>query len=322
MSRLHRKPKGCKISQKLKIELQSLVAYGSYDDLVVLLDGNSMKKQQITESVYNLYMPSNDPHDERVSNVDLFLQGKGRFRALFGCDRPVSISKTDLIVPGFLHNIPDIIIRVSSNMVNKQLLMSKSLSNNQHIKAERIYMHVKEVKENWKKAFTLCTDSSSPYKSFHATGTYPTGTNWYDYVEWLRIRFYRRYECVHNDNATGKKKDIPKETYFKGFFAFAIWGFIPPPGFDEFKSMAMKEIGKRHEECNTGDNDDETDSDKSEEYDPLIFCRNDGDDENIHDYLLEYATDYDESDEEDDEEIDDEDDEERDEEDAKLKSSC
>lgn len=148
MSKLYQKPKGCKITQKLKIELQSLFEYACYDNPKVLLGGNSMKKPVITDSVYDLYMPSNDQTNHHVSNVDLFLQGKGHFRPLFGCNRPESSSKADLVILHFLHNIPDTVFHVSPKIINRQLLTSKSLSNNQDMKAERVYIHAKEVEAN------------------------------------------------------------------------------------------------------------------------------------------------------------------------------
>ena len=39
--------------------------------------------------------------------------------------------------------------------------------------------------------------------------------------------------------ASNDSNDVPPETYFKGFFAFALWGYINPPGFDHYKSNAM-----------------------------------------------------------------------------------
>ena len=189
-------------------------------------------------------------------------------------------------------------------MINRQLLTAKSLLNYQDIKPERVYLHAKEVEANCKKALALCMSSSLPYKSFHAIGKYPSGTNWYDYVEWLRTSFYKRYECSPDDNdiesedegfneedadeepnndsnnnskesnkepkANNNKKgedssysdeassnedssssneeaqkdDLPIETYFKGFFSFVIWGYIPPPGFEKLKSMSMNAIAK------------------------------------------------------------------------------
>ena len=37
-------------------------------------------------------------------------------------------------------------------------------------------------------------------------------------------------------------KTIPYDVYFKGFFAFAVWGYIPPPGGDEFQSLFIKTV--------------------------------------------------------------------------------
>lgn len=63
------------------------------------------------------------------------------------------------MIPYFLHNIPDTVFRVSPKMISLQLLISKTLSNNQDLKTERVYIHAKEVEANFKKALALCISS-------------------------------------------------------------------------------------------------------------------------------------------------------------------
>ena len=36
--------------------------------------------------------------------------------------------------------------------------------------------------------------------------------------------------------------ELPADEYFKVFFAFALWGFIPPGGGDYFKSALMAAV--------------------------------------------------------------------------------
>ena len=55
------------------------------------------------------------------------------------------------------------------------------------------------------------------------------------------------------------KVDVPPDTYFKAFFAFALWGYIPPPGYKQYQSLMMKTLlddddvvtksGKRNLSC-------------------------------------------------------------------------
>ena len=42
------------------------------------------------------------------------------------------------------------------------------------------------------------------------------------------------------DDSSVKSEGAPHHKYFKGFFAFAIWGYIPPPGGEEFQSLYIK----------------------------------------------------------------------------------
>ena len=90
-------------------------------------------------------------------------------------------------------------------MVNRQLLTSKTLKNSQDIKPNRTCNHAKEVEANCKKAFALCKQPDSPCKSFN--GTWPSGTDWYDCVEWLRVKCYERHAMDDMDNDIGSDEE-------------------------------------------------------------------------------------------------------------------
>ena len=149
---------------------------------------------------------------------------------------------------------------------------------------------------------------SPKYKDFK--GTYPSGTNYFDYLDWIRKKMHvamkkendgdvkfddEKYldaipetESSEDDGSNqgndeeektrrtkpGKNKnkkrvddddesfevdsdddteseqsydsqnvddvDIDPGEYFKGFFAFALWGYIPAPGGEEYKSTIMQ----------------------------------------------------------------------------------
>ena len=38
------------------------------------------------------------------------------------------------------------------------------------------------------------------------------------------------------------KDNVPDSEFFKGFWAFALWGYIPPPGYEEFKCALINTI--------------------------------------------------------------------------------
>ena len=72
---------------------------------------------------------------------------------------------------------------VGPDCMNVGLLTRKNKSNPANISANTLYLNAKKVEANCKKALTLCMGSSSPYKNF--SGTFPSGTNWFDYLRWV-----------------------------------------------------------------------------------------------------------------------------------------
>ena len=92
----------------------------------------------------------------------------------------------------------------------------------------------------------------SPYRNFD--GTFPSGTNYEDYSLWIRREMYYVVntvpiedvidediinladdEEVDDDGGDSDDDDgivMPDDKYFKGFFAFALFGYIPPSGGD------------------------------------------------------------------------------------------
>ena len=126
MTNRHRKSKHVKVTQKLKIELQSLISYACYDHDDVLLAGKSMTQPEIQNRMYKLYMPPiKGKGKERLSIVEMFLTGKGRFEPLFKCvetiDNLPSGNYTKLVIPELLHNIPDQVFTVGKQVTAQML---------------------------------------------------------------------------------------------------------------------------------------------------------------------------------------------------------
>ena len=44
---------------------------------------------------------------------------------------------------------------------------------------------------------------------------------------------------VNNDDGT---EEVPDNEFFKGFWAFALWGYIPPLGFEEYKCALITTV--------------------------------------------------------------------------------
>ena len=311
------------ISKRLQTEFQSLIAFACYDSDSVLKAGKSAKRLTIVTKIAEKYMPSNSCNGDRMSFVDLFLEGKGRFKHLFVEKTTQSDTESStatstnhsptpsvLMIPSFLHCNPGHELVVRNGCIDKSLLTRKNLSNPVDIQAMTLYRHAKEVEMNCKKALAFCLGEDSPYRNWN--GTYPSGTNWEDYLIWVRTKMYHSsldttaivevvdeesnedgnadgnedgndedgnvldededeeeasengggncilQEPVNNDagNVEDPVEDpdevgtahedelpsLPPDEIFKGFLAFALWGFITPEGGDQYKSTLMATV--------------------------------------------------------------------------------
>ena len=278
-----RRPKGSGIvksplTKRLQTELQSLIAYAVYDSKAVLQGGVSGTKSMITNRLYDAYMPSDLVDDDRISGVEMFLQGSNRFKYLFealedsdneiGSDPYTNRAPAKLVIPESMHCITGAEIVVGRGCITKSLLTRKNLSNMADIKADTLFRNAKGVEANCKKALAICVSKDSPYRGFD--GTFPSGTNRDDYLLWIRKKMYLLEKSVKvtildddddaesNDvecddagsdgaasvcsNSEEYDEEMPSDTYFKGFFAFALWGYIPPPGGETFKSSLMATV--------------------------------------------------------------------------------
>ena len=268
------------ISKRLQTELQSLIAFGCYDSNSVLKCGKSAKKNTLVTKVHQLYIPSNNSDSDHVSQIELFLEGRGKYKHLFErkCIDPGPSTKNTsnsncsssesnevsgekpslLMIPEMLHCLPDTEISVKNDCIDKTLLTRRNLTNFVDIQPSTLFRHAKEVEANCKKALAICLAEDSPYRSYD--GIFPSGTNREDYLFWLRKKMYlatnnTTLEDLVDDNdedpdsaeteeadnnsvdveAADVMDELPPEEYFKGYFAFALWGYIPPNGGDFFK---------------------------------------------------------------------------------------
>ena len=78
-----RKKRNVLISKRLQTELQSLIAFGCYDSDVVLKCGKSAKKASLVARLHQLYMPSINSDSDHVSQIELFLEGRGKYKHIF-----------------------------------------------------------------------------------------------------------------------------------------------------------------------------------------------------------------------------------------------
>ena len=188
------------ITKKLQTKLQSLIAYGCYDSDSVLKSGTSSKKKDLSKKIAKLYRPSGNTDDDFISYVELFMQGKGKFKYLFDRDYPVGDITPEnsgynnnseiLTIPAILHGLKSRIY-VGNDCISMSLLCRKNLKNLCDVSEDTLFRHVKEVEANCKKALALCTAEDSPYKIFD--GNFPSGQNYNDYLNWIRVKMHSTF---------------------------------------------------------------------------------------------------------------------------------
>ena len=267
-----RKPNNKDVTKKLQTELQATIAYGCYDSNQVLRSGKSCRKDDLVTKINQLYMPKTDDEDN-LSHVEMFLEGKGKYTYLFDTiPCPNNSGEQIKIIPEVMHSMEGKSITLSPGCIDKSLLTRKNLSNFIDISPNTLYRHAKEVEANCKKALAICTAEGSPYRNYD--GHFPSGTNREDYLVWLRKEMNSTIDTVdideddldevatesdrnnntenavdEDDNNDGGSDNSSKkkvsDDYFKGYFAFALWGYIPPDGGEEYKTSFIETVVKR-----------------------------------------------------------------------------
>ena len=277
------------ITKRLQTELQATIAFACYDSSLGLQSGDSTKQATLQRQIFDSYMPvnSSDKEDDRMSQMELFLEGEGKFKYLFeiekeNCSSSDSASSTSnqpslrpkqhLILPESLHCLTNKRVSVSEGCIDTALLTRKNLTNFVDISPLTLFRHAKDVEANFKKAYAICVRQDSPYKNYK--GDYPSGHNRDSYLEWIREKMNDEMskivledkidedvtpndtndadvdDTIDDSNKSDEKNKNTKnpkgknsgDTYFKGYIAFCLWGFIPPPGGEELKSSIINAI--------------------------------------------------------------------------------
>lgn len=182
-----KKSKPVVYTKRFMTELQSTIAYGAYDSKEILGAGESSSQRMLADKMSEIYFPSTDPDDPRVSHVELFLEREQKYKFLFE-----ETDKGVATIPETLHQLKGKEITVEDDCVNVSMLTRKNLSNPIDISSETLFRHAKDVEANAKKAFALCTSASSPYKDFK--GSFASGTTWETYIEWVRVEMFKILE--------------------------------------------------------------------------------------------------------------------------------
>ena len=110
-------------------------------------------------------------NDDRMGYLEMFLEGRDKFRYMFVRSEPEASAHSDegveidpstnrlsctLVIPEVLHCIAGQEIVISQDCINKSLLTRKNSSNLADIKPDNLFRKTKVVETNCKKALAFC----------------------------------------------------------------------------------------------------------------------------------------------------------------------
>jgi hypothetical protein len=194
---------GTNVNKKLLVEIQALIAFACYDSPAIATGGDSMTEGAQTELIKEMYFGGGDP--ENISFVDQFIHGLNRFTGLFTSSEPDESGQIVLTMPHKLHRHAGLNIFVGPTSITKELLLKKSFASNDSIHPRTLFRKAKEVIATCKKMMGLVTASGSPYRD----GTFPSGTNWDDYILWCLVAMQE--DCVRGEASKAAVKATRKE---------------------------------------------------------------------------------------------------------------
>jgi hypothetical protein len=194
---------GTNVTKKLLVEIQALVAFACYDSPAIATGGDSMTEGAQTELIKEMYFGGGDP--ENISFVDQFIHGLNRFTGLFTSSEPDDSGKIVLTMPHKLHRHAGLNIFVGPTSITKELLLKKSFTGNDVIHPRTLFRKAKEVIATCKKMMGLVTASGSPYRD----GTFPSGTNWDDYILWCLVAMQE--DCSREESLKAAAEATRKE---------------------------------------------------------------------------------------------------------------
>ena len=191
-----------------------------------------------------------------------FLLGLSKFKGILVPDAAGAGEVIRRMIPEVLHCHRTLFVHDGEGSLEKAMLSRKSLHvTNKKISGRTLLAMAKSVFKNCKKTMAIVERRDSPYKN----GTFPSGTNWNDYILWCLIEMAKEVDrdeagmidagtIVSNNGSAGvhdgilddggaaaevvdapaadddDKDKYPDRKYFKcgvGFIAWALWGLIP-----------------------------------------------------------------------------------------------
>lgn len=181
---------GTNVSKKLLMEMHALIAFACYDSPSIAQGGDSMNDAEQAKTMTDCYFAGNaDP--ETISYLDQFIHGLHRFKGVFtSSEEPNEFGQIVLTMPQKLHRHGGLNVFVGQKSITKELLSQKNFKNSDRIPGSTLLGKGKAVVKTCKKMMALVTASGSPYRD----GSFPSGTNWDDYIKWCLVAMQKEYD--------------------------------------------------------------------------------------------------------------------------------
>ena len=231
------------------MEIQYLIAYVCYDSPRVAQRGDSLNEAELAKEMSALfYGGDGDDQGNTVTFLDQFINGIYKFNGLFTTSEdPDEEGQIVLTMPQKLHRYSGVRIFVGPGSITKELVSQTNFTNTTQITGASLLSKAKIVIRMCKKMMALVMAPGSPYRD----GTFPSGTNWDDYIKWCIVAWQKECEreadekkitrmpappaaatdstastTAPEENA-GVKDPNPYMKGGSGFLAWALYGHIP-----------------------------------------------------------------------------------------------
>ena len=164
------------------MEIQYLIAYVCYDSPRVAQRGDSLNDAELAKEMYDQFYGAEGGDPEKtVTFLEQFLHGIYKFKGLFtDSEDPDELGQIILTMPQKLHRYYGVRIFVGTGSITKEIVSQTNFTNTTRILGVSLLTKAKAVVKTCKKMMAIVTASGSPYRD----GTFPSGTNWDDYIKW------------------------------------------------------------------------------------------------------------------------------------------
>jgi hypothetical protein len=180
------------------MEIQYLVAYVCCDSPTVVQRGESLNETELAKAMCDQFYGTKDDNPETICYLEQFINGLHKFMGLFvRSEDPDEHGRIVLTMPQKLHRYGGVHIFVGPGSITKEIVSQTNFTNTTRIFGASLLAKAKIVVKTCKKMMAIVTASWSPYRD----GTFPSGTNWDDYIKWCLVEMQK--EC--DREAEGKK---------------------------------------------------------------------------------------------------------------------